>query len=96
VNDLYSNYQRCVSVAGRQIDTSPYVDLVKRIEAFPATKSVCEKLFCELYNQARDFWQQMSDSLIVHLLMIKARIIWSDATHIKECAEALGEVQSDT
>jgi hypothetical protein len=29
-------------------------------------------------------------------LMIKTRIIWPDAAQIKECAEILREVQSDT
>jgi hypothetical protein len=34
--------------------------------------------------------------MIVDLLMIKTRIMWPNAAHIKECAEDLREVQSDT
>jgi hypothetical protein len=38
----------------------------------------------------------MSDSMIVDLLVIETRIIWPNAAQIKECAEILKEVQSDT
>jgi hypothetical protein len=38
----------------------------------------------------------MSDSAFVDLLMIETRNIWPDAAQIKDCAEILREVQSDT
>jgi hypothetical protein len=37
VKDLYSNYPQFISVAGQQLDTCSFTDLVKRIEALPAT-----------------------------------------------------------
>jgi hypothetical protein len=96
MKELYSNDQRGVSVAGRQIDTRPFVDLVKRIKAFPATECACEGLFCQLRNLVGDFRHQMSNSMIVDLLVIKTRVISPDAGHIKEWADALSEVQSGT
>jgi hypothetical protein len=83
-------------MACRQCDTDLFVDLVKRIEAFPGTECACERLFCQLRNLAGDFRHEMSDSMIVDLLVIKIRIIWRNAAWIQECAEILKEVQSDT
>jgi hypothetical protein len=83
-------------MAGQQHDTDSFVDLVKRIEAFPATECACERLFCQLRNLVADFRHQMSGSMIVDPLVIKTRIIWPSAAKIKECAEILKEVQSDT
>jgi hypothetical protein len=37
VKDLYTNWPRRVFIASQQHDTDLFVDLVKRIEAFPAT-----------------------------------------------------------
>jgi hypothetical protein len=34
--------------------------------------------------------------MIVDLLIIKTKIIWPDAAQIKECAEILREMQSET
>jgi hypothetical protein len=90
VKDLYSNYRHFVFLAGRQLDPRSFTDLVKRIEAFPATECVCIKISCQLLNLACDFRHQMSDSMIIDLLIIKARIIWSDAAQIKVCTEILG------
>jgi hypothetical protein len=59
VMDLCANYPRSVSIAGQQLDTGPFVDLVKRIEAFPATECACERLFCQLHNLVGDFRHQM-------------------------------------
>jgi hypothetical protein len=39
-----------------------------------------------------DFRHQMSDCMIVDLLMIKTRIIWPEAAQIKECVEILREM----
>jgi hypothetical protein len=83
-------------MAGRQHDTDSFVDLVKRIEAFPAPECACERLFCQLRNLVGHFRQQMSDSMIVDLLVIKTRIIWPKAAQIQEGAEILKEMQSDT
>jgi hypothetical protein len=96
VKDLCTNWRRRVSIAGQQHGTDSFVDLVKRIEAFPATECACEKLFCQLHNLVGDFRRQMSDSIIADLLGIKTRIIWPNAEQIQECAEILKEVQSDT
>jgi hypothetical protein len=38
----------------------------------------------------------MSESMIVDLLMITTKIIWPDPAQMKEGAEILREVQSDT
>jgi hypothetical protein len=38
----------------------------------------------------------MFDSIIINLLMIETRFIWSKAAHIKECADVLSEVRSET
>jgi hypothetical protein len=38
----------------------------------------------------------MSDSIIVDQLVVKTRIIWPNAAQIKEWAEILKEMQSDT
>jgi hypothetical protein len=46
VKDLCTNWPRRVSISGQQHDTDSFVDLVKRIEAFPTTKCACERLFC--------------------------------------------------
>jgi hypothetical protein len=46
VKDLCTNWPRRVSMSGQQHDTDSFVDLVKRIEAFPATECACETLFC--------------------------------------------------
>jgi hypothetical protein len=46
VKDLCTYWPRLVSIAGQQHDTDSFVDLVKRIEAFPATECACERLFC--------------------------------------------------
>jgi hypothetical protein len=75
VKDLCTNWPRRVSMAGQQHDTDSFVDLVKRIEAFPATECACERLFCQLRNLVGDFRHQMSDSMIVDLLVIETKII---------------------
>jgi hypothetical protein len=95
VKDLCTNWPRLVSMAGSQHDTDSFLDLVKRIEAFPATECACERLFCELRNLVGDFRSQMSDSMIVDLLAIKTRIICPNPRRIQECAEILKEGQSD-
>jgi hypothetical protein len=82
VKDLCIYWPRRVSIAGQQHDTDSFVDLVKRIEALPATEYVCERLFCQLRNLVGDFRRQMSDSMIVDLLMIETRIIWPNAAQI--------------
>jgi hypothetical protein len=46
VKDLCTNWPRRVSIAGQQHNINSFVDLVKRIKAFPATECVCERLFC--------------------------------------------------
>jgi hypothetical protein len=79
VKDLCTNWPRRVSIAGQQHDTDSVVDLVKRIEAFPVTECACERLFRQLHNLVGDFRHQMSDSMIVDLLVIKTRIIWPNA-----------------
>jgi hypothetical protein len=96
VKVFHSNCQRYVSVTGRKIGIPPFVDFVKGIEAFPTTECACEKLFCQLPNFVGDFWHVTSASMIVDLLVIETRITWTDAAHIKECAEALSKVQLDT
>jgi hypothetical protein len=96
MKDLYSNYPQFSSIAGRQLDTRSFADLVKIIEAFPATTCACVKLSCQFRTLVRNPRHQMSDFMIVDPLMIKAKIIWPDASQIKECAEILREVQSDT
>jgi hypothetical protein len=52
--------------------------------------------FYQLRNLVGDFRHQMSDSMIVDLLVIRTRIIWPNAAQIQEYAEILKEVQSDT
>jgi hypothetical protein len=79
VEDLCTNWPRRVSMTGQQHDTDSFVDLVKRLEAFPAIECACERLFCQLRNLAGDFRYQMSDSIIVDLLVIRTKIIWSNA-----------------
>jgi hypothetical protein len=83
-------------ITGQQHDTDSFVDFVKRIGAFPATECACERLFCQLRNLVGHFRHQMSDSMIVDLLVIKTRIRWPNAVQIKECPEILKEVQLDT
>jgi hypothetical protein len=46
VKDLCTDWPRRASIAGQQHDTDSFVDLVKRIGAFPATECACERLFC--------------------------------------------------
>jgi hypothetical protein len=96
VMDLCTNWSRRVSIAGQQHHTDSFVDLVKRIEPFPAAECACERLFCQSRNLVGDFRRQMSDSMIVDLLVFKTRIIWLNAALIQECAEILKELQSDT
>jgi hypothetical protein len=79
VKDLCTNWPRRISIAGQQHDIVSFVDLVKRIEAFPAREWVCERLFCQLHNLVDDFRHQMSDSMIADLLVIKTGIIWPNA-----------------
>jgi hypothetical protein len=43
--DLSSNYSQLISVAGQQLNTLSFTDLVKRIEAFPTTEYACERTF---------------------------------------------------
>jgi hypothetical protein len=52
------------------------------------------KGFFQLCHLTGDFPHQMSNSLIVDLLMTKTRIIWPDPAQIKECAEIFREGQS--
>jgi hypothetical protein len=66
-------------MAGGQDDSHSFVDLVKRIDDFPAAECACERLFCQLRNLVGDFRHQMSDSMIVDLLVIKTRIISPNA-----------------
>jgi hypothetical protein len=96
VKDLCTNWPRRVSIAGQQHETDSFVDLVKGMEVFPVTECACERLFCQLRNSVGDFRHQMSDSLIVDLLVTKRRIIWPNAAQIKEWAEILRQVQSQT
>jgi hypothetical protein len=79
LKDSCTNQPRRICIAGRQHDTDSFVDLVKRIEAFLATECACERLFCQLRNLVGDFRHQMSDSMIVDLLVIRTRIIWPNA-----------------
>jgi hypothetical protein len=95
VKDLCTNWPRRVSIAGKQPETDSFFDLVKRIEALPATECACERLFRQLRNLVGDFRYQMSDSMIVDPLVIKTRITWPNAAQIQECAEILMEVQLD-
>jgi hypothetical protein len=46
VKDGCSNDPKLISVAGQQLDTCSFTDLLKRIEVFPATECACERLFC--------------------------------------------------
>jgi hypothetical protein len=55
VKDLCTDWPRRVSIAGQQHDTASFVDLVKRMEAFPAIEYACERLFCQLRNLVGDF-----------------------------------------
>jgi hypothetical protein len=55
VMDLCANDPRSISIAHPQLDTGPFVDFVKRIEASPATECACERLFCQLHNLVGDF-----------------------------------------
>jgi hypothetical protein len=55
VTDLCTNWSRRVSIAGQQHDTDSFVDILKRMEAFPATECAREKLFCQLRNLVGDF-----------------------------------------
>jgi hypothetical protein len=96
VKDLYTNRPRRVSIVSQKHRTDSFVDLAKRIEAFPATECVCERPFCQLRNLVGDSRHQMSDSMIVDLLVIKTRVIWPNAAQIKECAETLKEMQLHT
>jgi hypothetical protein len=59
VKDSCTNWPRRVLMASQQHDTDLLVDLVKRIEAFPATECACEKLFCQLCNLDGDFRHQI-------------------------------------
>jgi hypothetical protein len=59
VKDLCTNWPRRVSIAGQQHDIDSFVDLVKRIEAFPATECACERLF-DFVNCV--IWQAISDT----------------------------------
>jgi hypothetical protein len=65
VKNLCTNWPQQISITGQQHDTDSFVDLVKRIETFPATECACERLFCQLRNLVGDFRHQMSDSMIV-------------------------------
>jgi hypothetical protein len=85
VKDLCTNWRRWVSMAGQQHGTDSFVDLAKRIKAFPATECACERLFCQLRNLVGDFRHQISDSMNVDLLVVKTRIIWPKA-HRSKCA----------
>jgi hypothetical protein len=96
VKDLCTNWPRRVSIASQQHDTDSFVDLVKRIKAFPATECACERLFCQLRNLVGHFRRQISDSMIADRLVIKTRIIWPNDAQIQDCAEILKEGQSDT
>jgi hypothetical protein len=64
-----------MSLAGGQLETHSFADPVKRIEAFPAIECACIKLSCQLCHLVGDCWHQMSDTMIVDLLMIETRII---------------------
>jgi hypothetical protein len=96
MKDLCTYWPRRVSVGSQQHDTDSFVDLVKRLEAFPATECACERLFCQLRNLVGDFRHQMSHSMIADLLVIKTRITWPNAAQIQKCTEILKEGQSDT
>jgi hypothetical protein len=45
VKNRCSNCPQLISVAGQQLDTRSFTDLLKRIEAFPATECACERFF---------------------------------------------------
>jgi hypothetical protein len=45
VKDLRTKYRRCLAVPGRQLDIGFFLDLAKRIEAFPAADGACERFF---------------------------------------------------
>jgi hypothetical protein len=96
LKDLCTNWPWLVFIANQQLDTGSFINFMKRIEAFPATECACERLFCQLRNSVGAVRHQMSDSMTFDLLVIKTRIMWPSATQIKECAEILREVQSDT
>jgi hypothetical protein len=84
VKDWYFNCQRCVSGSGQQLYAAPFVDLVKRIETFPATECVCQ-----LRNRVRDFgtkhlipslsisWQSKQESYCLTLRIPKSALRFS-------------------
>jgi hypothetical protein len=76
VKDLYTNWPRRVFITGEQHDIDSFVDLVKRIEAFPATECACERLLYQLRTLVGHFRHQISDPMIADLLVIKTGIIW--------------------
>jgi hypothetical protein len=45
VTNPYSNYLQFISLAGQQLDTCSFTDLLKRIEEFPATECAGERFF---------------------------------------------------
>jgi hypothetical protein len=81
VRELCRGDLRCVSISGPQLDTRSFIDLVKRIRAFPVTECAYERVFCLLCNLVGDFRSWTSDSLIVDLLVIKAEIIRHHREH---------------
>jgi hypothetical protein len=87
--DLWANCPRWASIADRQLDSGQLVDLVKRIEAFPATECACEWFFCQLRDLVGDFRHQMRDSMITDLLVVKTKIRCPNGTHIKTHADVL-------
>jgi acetolactate synthase small subunit len=54
------------------------------------------KVFFQLHDLIGNLLYQISEPMIVDLLMIKIRIIWPDTAQMKECVEILRGVQSDT
>jgi hypothetical protein len=74
IKDLCTNGPRWVSIAGRQFDSGRFVDDAGNA-SIPPNRVCMREAFCQLRNLVADFRSQMSDPMIVDLLVIKTRII---------------------
>jgi hypothetical protein len=93
LKDLHSNCQRSVSVNGEQLNIGSFMNLVKRVEVFLAAECACERLFVNS-AASRRIARANTDCLIVDLLVIQTKIIWSNHAHVQKCADILRDGQS--
>jgi hypothetical protein len=63
----------------KNVPIFPLVDIAKRVQAFAATETSCERLFCQLRNMVGDFRHRLATTTMRDLLWLRMDYLWNTA-----------------